>query len=256
MFDFRFRVISLALSLGAGAASAHDFFLLPAAFTVDAAQPVALQATVASSFPVPEIVVPADRTERLAAIGPGQPQLRVAGVGDKGLRLEVAGAQAGMLVTAAAIRPRDVDYTEDRIPLILGEYRVAPAAAAAVEALPRPRTWQVVSRRHAKAFVCVADCQDRSAAAQPTGVPLEFVLSGREDGAFSLLADGQPLANYPVDVVGQDGKRAHLSTDENGTLVLGESPRGPLMLFAARLQPPAGPGRFVLDLATLVMDRR
>jgi len=251
----RLTALALALALGAGAAGAHDFLLLPSAFRVDGTQPITLQATVASSFPIPEIVVPADRTERLAAYGPGQPQLRVVGPGDKGLRLEVVGAQAGMLLATAGIKPRDVDYAEDRIPLILGEYRVAPAAAAAVEALPRPRTWQVVSRRFAKALLCVADCRDRSAAERSTGVPLEFVAAAGATGTFVLLADGHPLAGYPVDLVDPQGNRAHLTTDDKGGVALAEALRGPAMLFAARLQPPAGAGRFLLDLTTLLFDR-
>ncbi len=242
--------------MGAGTASAHDFLLLPSAFRVDGTQPITLQATVASSFPTPEIAVPAERTERLAALGPGQPQLRLTGPVDKGLGLEVLGAQAGILVATAAIKPRDVDYAEDRIPLILGEYRVAAAAAAAVEALPRPRTWQVVSRRFAKAMMCVADCRDRSAAERPTAVPLEIVAAAGASGIFVLLADGQPLTRYPVDLVDRQGHRAHLTTDEKGQVDLGEAPHGPSMLFAARLQPPAGAGRFLLDLATLVKDKR
>jgi hypothetical protein len=249
------RLTALALALAAGAAGAHDFLLLPSAFRVDGTQPITLQATVVSSFPTPEIVVPADRTVRLAAYGPGQPQLRVVGPGEKGLRLEVVGAQAGMLVAIAGIKPRDVDYAEDRIPLILGEYRVATAAAAAVEALPRPRTWQVISRRFAKALLCVSDCRDQSAAERPTGVPLEFVAAGGAGGSFVLLGDGQPLAKYPVDLVDQDDRRAHIATDDQGRLMLGQTTRGAMMLFAARLQPPTGTGRFLLDLTTMVLDR-
>lgn len=130
----------MALTLGAGA---NDFLLLPAAFSVDGKQPIALQGTVASSYPLPEIVVPADRIERLEAHGPGQPQLRVVAVGNEGLRLEINGVQPGMLLATAAIRPHDVDDADERIPMILGEYRIAPAAAAAVAALPRPRNRQM-----------------------------------------------------------------------------------------------------------------
>jgi len=255
LFKRPHRLIALALAMGAGTVSAHDFLLLPSAFRVDGTQPITLQPTVASSFPTPEIVVPADRTERLAAFGPGQPQLRITGPVNKGLQLEVFGAQAGMLVATASIKPREVDYGEDRIPLILGEYRVAPAAAAAVEALPRPRTWQVVSRRFAKAMMCVADCRDRSAAERPTGVPLEFVAAEGASGTYVLLADGLPLVKYSVDLVDRQGHRAHLATDEQGRVDLGNAARGPSLLFAARLQPPAGAGRFLLDLATLVLDR-
>ena len=174
-------------ALLASAASAHDFFLLPDAFTTNAAGPVTIQATVGSSFPTPEIRVPADRTEQLSAFGPGSPRVRIIGAGDKALNVALTGAGAGLVAVGVASRPRDVDYGEDRIPLILEEYRVSPSAAAAVEALPRPRTWQVSSRRFAKTFLCVRSCGDRAAAARPFGAHLEFVGVGRADHHFRLL---------------------------------------------------------------------
>lgn len=134
------------------AAIAHDFFLLPDQFQTKKQGPLRIQATVGSAFPTPEAVVAADRVERLAAIGPGNPQIKVVGAGAKSLNLDLTGAKSGVTVIGVASKPRDVEYAEDRIPLILEEYRVAPQAAAAVEALTRPRTWLVSSRRFAKTF--------------------------------------------------------------------------------------------------------
>ena len=246
---------SMAAVFLAPAASAHDFFLLPLNFKVKANASAAIQATVGSSFPKPEVVVTADRVDQLAAVGNGDPKVRVAGAGPTSLNLEVDGARPGLLVTAVGTQPRDVDYAEDRIPLILGEYRVLPDAAAAVEALPRPRTWRVVSRRFAKTFVCVASCADRSAAERSFGAHLEFVGSRASVDHFRLLAHGKPLANYPIDLVGSDGKRRHLTTDATGNIHLAKDRRGAMMLFAAKLEPPAGAGRFTLDLTSLTFRR-
>ena len=239
----------------ATAASAHDFFLLPTQFTTAGTGTVHIQATVGSSFPKPETAVPADRAERVAAYGAGKPQVSVGAATKEALGLQVSGARPGLLAVGVTSKPRDVDYAEDRIPLILGEYRVSPPASAAVEALPRPRTWKVVSRRFAKTFVCVRTCSNRAAAAQSFGGPLEFV--GRRGSAshYILLGNGKPLINYPVDLVGADGKRAHLSTDARGEIHLPASARGTMMLFAAKLEPPAGAGRFTLDLTSLTFSR-
>ena len=237
------------------AAAAHDFFLLPDQFIASGESGVALSATVGSSFPTPENPVPADRVERVVAVGAGNPQVHVTGVGPKALNLHVAGAAPGLLVVGGSAKPRDVDYAEDRIPLILGEYRVLPKAAAAVEALPRPRTWQVLSRRFAKTFVCVRTCGNRSAAQRSLGAHLEFVGNRASNDRFRLLAAGKPLANYPIDLVGQDGKRQHLSTDGRGDIRLPAKARGMIMLFAAKLEPPAGAGRFTLDLTSLTFSR-
>ena len=241
--------------LWTSAAAAHDFFLLPDSWRTDRAGTVALRATVGSSFPTPEVLVPADRIDRLFAAGPGNPRLSVAGAGEKALNLQVTGAQPGLLVAGGSSKPREVDYAEDRIPLILEEYRVLPQAAAAVEALPRPRAWQVLSRRFAKTFVCVESCRERSAAERSFGAHLEFV--GRRSGNehFQLLAHGKPLPNYPVDLVDSDGKRRHLATDARGEVHLPGDARGMLMLFAAKLEPPVGQARFTLDLTSLTFSR-
>lgn len=253
------RLLAGALAVAAlclpSVAAAHDFFLLPEQFIASGKNGVVLAATVGSSFPVPENPVPADRIERVAAIGAGNPRVHVKGVGPKALNLHVAGARPGLLVVAGSAKPREVEYAEDRIPLILGEYRVLPSAAAAVEALPKPRTWQVLSRRFAKTFVCVRSCAVRLPAERSFGAQLEFVGHRASSDSFRLLAAGKPLANYPVDLVGQDGKRQHLSTDSRGGLRLPGSARGPMMLFAAKLEPPAGSGRFTLDLSSLTFSR-
>ena len=246
---------AIAAMVSASTASAHDFFLLPTQFVAPGEDPIAIQATVGSSFPTPEVVVPADRAERLLAFGPGNPHIQIAGAGEKALNLQVTGARAGLLVAAAGSKPRDVDYAEDRIPLILGEYRVTSEAAAAVEALPKPRTWKVISRRFAKTFVCVDDCRDRTAADRSFGAHLEFVGSRTMAEHFTLLAHGKPLANYPIDLVDQAGKRQHLTTDASGSIHLASNARGTMMLFAAKLEPPKGAERFTLDLTSLTFNR-
>lgn len=251
-------IIAAAIATGAAsasAASAHDFFLLPGQFGTQGTGSVAIQATVGSNFPAPEIAVTGDRVERVSAAGPGKPKVRIAGAGERALNLEVAGAKAGLLAVGLSAKARAVDYGEDRIPLILGEYRVSSQAAAAVEALPRPRNWQVSSRRFAKTFVCVRTCGDRSAARKTFGARLEFVGVGNTDGRYRLLAHDGPLPNYPVDLVGADGKRQHLTTDARGDVHLPANAHGMMMLFAARLQPPVGQFRFTLDLTSLTIRR-
>jgi hypothetical protein len=247
--------LASAVMLLPSAAAAHDFFLLPEQFIASGEKGVVLSATVGSSFPVPENAVPADRMDRIVAAGVGNPQVHITGVGPKALNLHVAGTRPGLLVVGGGAKPREVEYAEDRIPLILGEYRVLPQAAAAVEALPKPRTWQVLSRRFAKTFVCVRSCAVRTAAERSSGAHLEFVGHRSASDRFRLLAAGKPLRNYPIDLVGQDGKRQHLSTDGRGEIHLPGAARGTMMLFAAKLEPPAGAGRFILDLSSLTFSR-
>lgn len=234
-------------------AGAHDFFLLPEQFTVAAPGEAWVCATVSAAFPRLETVVATDRFRRVGAAGAGEPRLGIAGPQENCTRLTVTAPVPGLIVAGASTVPRDVDYGDDRVDLIMGEYRVSPEAAAAVRALQRPRTLRVVSRRFAKTAVCVVHCGDWSAAAKPLGMPLEFVAVAGTAGAFRLLHDGRPLANYPVDAAGADGERAHLSTDGEGIVRAQAGPPGPSMLFAAFMRAPDGGERFSLDLTSLVL---
>ena len=250
-----FKVALVLAGVGISSAGlAHDFFLLPEEFSTSAAG-VNVQATVGSSFPTPEIVVTADRADRVFAEGPGNPTLTIAGAGEKALNLRLSGARAGTVAAAVKAKDRDVEYGDDRIPLILEEYRVSPAAIAAVNALPKPRTLKVVSRRFAKTLVCVQQCGDPAAARRALGARLEFVAAGAGADYFRLLSSGKPLGGYPVDLVTQDGKRLHLSSDPKGEVHLPATAKGPMMLFAAVMNPPADGERFTLDLSTLTFSR-
>lgn len=239
----------------ATSAFAHDFFLLPGQFTAPVAESQVVQASVGSNFPTPENVVTADRVDRLFAAGAGKPQLSVTWPGAKALNLRVTGASRGMVVAAVKTKDRDVEYAEDRITLILEEYRVSPEAAAAVAALAKPRTLKVSSRRFAKTILCIEQCSDRAVTARALGSALEFVAAGSSPDYFRLLSEGRPLANYPVDLVTADGKRRHLDTDAKGEVRLSANDRGAMMLFAAVMTPPAAGERFILDLTTLTFSR-
>ena len=248
-------ILAAAAAASAAAASAHDFFLLPEHFTAVRTGEVRVSATVSASFPRLENVVPAERIAAIHAEGAGSPRLRVIGPAATALNLSLSAPDAGLVVAGVSALPRDVDYAEDRIAIILEEYRIGPAAVAAVERLARPRTLQVSSRRFAKTIVCAVSCADRSAAARPFGVDLEFVSVGRASDHYLLLSRGRPLPNHAVDLATSDGRRRHLSTDASGQVHLPADASGPLMLFAAVMEPPAQGQRFTLNLSSLTLER-
>lgn len=236
-------------------AMAHDFFLMPSQFTATQSGPLGLQASVGSSFPQPTTAVTPDRVAQLFVHGAGKPQLAIVGLGEKALNLQLTAAGAGTVVAGIKTLDRDVEYSEDRIPLILEEYRVSPKALAAIEKLDKPRTLKVSSRRFAKTMLCVRQCDGSGSAARPMGVALEFIASGSSNNHFRLLSLGRSLTNYPVDLVNADGKRTHLMTDNKGEVHLASDARGSLMLFAAVMTPPVKAVRFVLNLSTLTFSR-
>lgn len=247
--------VAIAVVWLPSAAMAHDFFLMPNTFAAAQPGPLALQASVGSSFPQPTTVVTADRVDQLFAQGTGKPQLAIVGPGEKALNLQLTALNAGTVVAGIKTVDRDIEYAEDRIPLILKEYRVSQEALAAVDKLDKPRMLKVSSRRFAKTMLCVRQCADTGAAARPMGVALEFIPTGSSTDHFRLLSLKRPLADYPVDLVSADGKRQHLKTDKKGEVHLASDTRGVMMLFAAVMTPPVKAERFALSLSTLTFAR-
>lgn len=244
-------IAAAILAFAPAGALAHDFFLLPETFR--AGSEVQLEASVAASFPTPEIVVGEDRiAEARASEGA---VLRILGPSARSLRLSLEAGAPGAHLVGVRLLPRDVEYAEDRIPLIMEEYEVDEAARVAVAGLPAPRVLRASSERFAKSIVCFQSCEDRSRAVQAAGYPLEFVADPANAGRFVLLFNGAPLPNYPV-ALAREQERAHLVTDESGGVVVGEDVSGPFMLFAAHMSAPADAReRFRMLLTSLTAQR-
>lgn len=248
--------IGLAVMV-AGGASAHDFFILPTAFTTTTHGSLPVDVTIASKFPELEIALGADRVAELRVVGDPQATFKTAGPGPKSMKALFVGHTPGLAILSARGTPRDVQYPEDRIHGILEEYQVSPEAVRSVEALPRPRVLKALSSRFAKSFVCVERCEGGSDPTQPLGHSLEFVATKGAVKSFTLLSNGAPLANYPVVIANPDGTRSKMRTSSAGSFELPAGPSGPVMLFASVMQPPADAGgRFKLDLASLTLGGR
>jgi len=195
-------------------ALAHDFFVVPKTF-LSQEMTVDLDATISAAFPAPENTVAADRIAGLQVLSTSRnARAEIAGASEKTLRVRLQDAGRGVSVVALQTVSRDIEYAEDRIDLIMGEYEVAPEAADAVRALSRPRTLRVSSTRVAKTYVCVADCSDRSATTRATVGGLEFVSADAKDEvSFRLQLNGSPLPDYPIAIVLADGSRQRARTD-------------------------------------------
>lgn len=245
--------LAIAVAVAAaGPAMGHDFFLLPEAFAAPPEGGILIDANISAAFPKLERSVEADRIQKMQVHGSGEVRSLVR----SGTKLTLQGLRTGDAVMAVALVPREVDYAEGQIPLILEEYGIAGDTAAAVANLPKPRTLKVVSSRFAKSLVCVGACATYDDAARPVGFDLEFVATDATLERFALLLRGKPLANHPVALVGGDGVRRHAATDATGSVFIARGPPEPLMLFAAALAAPSSSeGRFDLRLTSLTLQR-
>lgn len=244
-------------AIATSSASAHDFFIMPTEFSVAQGETLMVDVTIGSKFPQAEIAVGPERIAELRVVGDPQASFKATGPGPKSMQTQFKGAEPGLAILSARTPPRDVQYAEDKIAGILEEYQVSPEAVRSVAALPSPRVLKAVSTRFAKSFVCVERCEGGSDPTKALGHSVEFVAIDGSAKSFTLLANGAPMTNYPAVIATANGERRHVRTSSKGSVELPSGLTGPVMLFAAVMQPPAeAGGRFKLDLASLTLDRR
>ena len=245
---------ALAL-LSAGAAAAHDFFLLPQNFTGPVDRPLIVHVTSSSDFPDPDVGPTRERLGEIAAVVGGRPaNVVVQAQTAKTLRLAVSSRQQGLGFITVQTPWRDADWGPQQVDTYLEEHPFRPSdVAEARRLLPEPRTLKVRSRRLAKTLACFSACTPGGAAA--AGLEVEFVPEAGRPGTFRLLRDGRPLAGQPVTVRPATGQRRTVVTDAGGHVSVPAGASGAVLLLAATLDAPSKPGgRFTARLASLTFD--
>jgi hypothetical protein len=235
-------------------AAAHETTLLPSRFETEAGAPVTLALSSMAEFPTFETGPKPERIMRAVGwVANVRTPVVVAGHTDDALRLSYTPPRAGLAVVAVSLGPRDIDLEPDKIAEYFAE--IDPPATVRA-ALPDGATLHETYTKCAKALVCVAPCADARAALRPLGDALEFVPEDASLRTFRLVARGRSAADVPV-IVWRAGAHAALRTDAAGHFSLPGDMRGPVMLSATILRPPASPGaRFTSDFATLTFDAR
>ncbi len=248
------RVLRLLLSLATAASAtlpvtalAHDFFLLP-----PTGGRSSIAATIGSTFPTPEIAITPDRVASARGSTAAGPVNVILGAASKTELPVVVSSTTRPAIISLTLMPRDVEYRDDRIDLILDEYFVGAAARAAVAALPRPRLLKVDSRRYAKTAICAGRCTSLENI-EPQGLELEFVAVA--DGRFRLIESGKPVGGHEVVIATSDGRRQHVTTNAQGDVSIPAGATGRTMFFASRMALPAAQEeRFILRLTSFTLD--
>lgn len=238
------RGLICALSLASlGTAFAHDTYLLPEA-KWRGGKTMVLLLTSAETFPKLEFGPKAARVVATTAHGPdAAAAFAVAREGAKGLKLRLTAKAKGAYAVGLGLGPRDIDLDPKTVGHYFEEVDASKDVRDAYAALPEPRQWRETYEKFAKAFVCAAACGDKAAFAEPTNLKAEFIAVkeslATKRVAFRLLKDGAPVTDQAVAVVSAKGRRTMLRTNANGELNLPERLKGPVLLSAVMLQPPA-----------------
>lgn len=207
-----------ALLIGAGIASADDFWIVPNAFRVNVGDEVVIRGQTSSRFPTSRSAVAVERVATAKRISEtGEVAISGLSVQERSLFIRDRPAQAGQYVIAVSLHPRSVRESANGFRAYL-DAEGATAARQRVEREGLLAGKDSVTRRYAKYAKTLVQvgAGGASAFARPAGHVIEFVplrdprsLQVGDTLQLRLLFRGSPLSGIPVhaDVVDLDADR-------------------------------------------------
>jgi uncharacterized GH25 family protein len=236
---------------GAGAALAHDTWLLPSRASVPPGQEVTFDLTSGMAFPASGTAIPAERVAaaRVRLAGRDEALPRPAGAA-RALRFRAPLHRPGIATVWVDLAPRELQLAPTQVAAYLAEIGAPDSVRAAYEAPPEgARRWRERYAKHAKTIVRVASPQralppEDSSWRVPTGQPLELVpdadptaLRAGDRLRVRLLAGGAGVPHHAIGVVGGGTARGTLvRTDAAGRATVPLPSAGRWLLRATRLR--------------------
>ncbi|MBW3570946.1 MAG: DUF4198 domain-containing protein [Gemmatimonadetes bacterium] len=190
--------------------SAHDFWLIPNAFTIAPGSVLEVRGQTSSRFPTSEVAVTPDRVADARIVdASGTTPLSDLSVSDQSLLIRQPVRTPGQKIVAVTTRPRSVRESAEGF----RNYLVVEGAPEALERYQREGKLPVdsITRRYAKYAKTMVEVGRNGPRAyqQVVGHPLEFVplsdpaaLRAGDTLSVRLLFRGQPLAGIKVHASG------------------------------------------------------
>lgn len=252
---------------------AHDTWLLPKAFRIQAERKVTLALTSGMAFPIPAHAIAIDRLD--------QAMMRLAGETQQlskytksrlSLDFTINPANVGVAVVSVVLKPRALELAPKLIQEYLDEIGASDSLKAAWKQPSKDRKWRETYTKHAKTFLAVGEekfFDKDSSWKQPQGLRLEIVperhpcLLRAKSGIptelpVQVLLNGKPLANFPLGLVQSGAKTSTLqTTDANGRTTF-KLPNAAQYLIRGTLLLPSttNPSEWQSDFATLTVEAR
>jgi len=258
------KMLPILLCIGAAdVAWAHDTWLIPARFRVDAGEGLTLHLTSAMAFPKPETAVKADRLAEAKLRIAGETSPLQATESPATLVLTARPARAGVATVWVATRERSLELKPDELAHYLREVGAADTIGRDWEKSGR-KPWRETYVKRAKTFVRVGSATDESWR-QAVGLDLEIVpqsdptaLSAGDTLGLRLVWKGSPVPGLTVAAVAAAPAKPELAkTDADGRVSFELSKAGPWLIRATLIQPSqTRPGEWDSVFTTLTVDAR
>ncbi len=235
----------VGLLLAALVVGAHDTWLVPASFQVQAGRPVQVALNTSEDFPTSEAAAAPDRIARFEAVTDAR-RVEVTGyrVEGKSLVAEVTPGR-GLTMVAAVTRARLIVLKQEIFNSYIGEEGLEPIVAARAA---RGQTYADGRERYskiAKLALCVGEAAGRRYR-QPLGLRLEIVpltnpcgLRAGDVLTVQVLFEGRPLPNVWL-AAGTEGAHGHnypfrQHTDADGRAIVLLDRPGPWFVRALHM---------------------
>ena len=257
---------ALLLALGAGAARAHDTWLLPVPLRVKPGKAVRLEMTSGMAFPKLESPIGPDRiASQGVRLGGREMTFGDPRVSKKALMLSAKLDRTGVATVWVDLHPRTLELTAEDVEHYFEEIGASAAVRERWQSTPEPRRWRESYVKHVKTFVQVgAPAGDRSWS-EPVGSTFELVPERDPTGLYAgdelvvrLLRNGSPVAGVTVGLLrGGETKSVDRPSGEDGRVTFTIGAAGWYLVRSTDLRPATRPDLdWESDFATLTFEAK
>jgi hypothetical protein len=239
------RVGVFALLLFGAAALAHETWLMPSQHIAKVGEEVRLGLTSGMDFPGLGSPIRPERVAKASyRLGGENVDLNALEAQEKSLVTIQAFSKEGVATVWIDLKPRDIELTDEQVEEYLDEIGATDEIRRIWAARKGRVPWRETYTKHVKTFVVVGDPGEDRSWEVPAGMALEIVpvsspLAAQRGEKFSVrvLADGEPLASFPIGLMMQGmAGRAFQTTDTDGRATFELEGMGDALIFAVRLR--------------------
>lgn len=258
----------LVFALVATTVFAHDTWLLPKAFRIQAERPTMLALTSGMAFPLPVHAITQDRVQQATMRLAGETsQLNTFAISKKSLNLSVNASNVGVAVVSVALKPRTLELS----PKLVQEYLTEIGASDSLKAAwkkPSAIKWRETYTKHSKTFIGVGEerfFRGDSSWKDAQGLTLEIIpekhpclLRRGDELPVRILLAGKPAANFPLGIVHSASKQATLQrTDADGRTIIKLTKAARYLIRGTSLRPSSTkPDEWESDFTTMTLEVR
>ena len=255
---------TLLLALMAGAARAHDTWLLPTPAHVKPGEAVRLEMTSGMAFPKRESPIRADRIASQGVRLDGR-EMRFGDPREnkKELLLTAKLDRPGVATVWVDLYPRTLDLTAEDVEHYFEEIGASASVRERWQSAPEPRRWRESYTKHVKTFVRVGTPAGDRSWSEPVGSAFELVperdptaLHPGDELVVRLLRNGAPAVGVTVGLLrAGETKSVDRPSGEDGRVTFTIGAAGWYLLRSTDLRPAAGADLdWESDFATLTFE--